>query len=61
MTTKTYYFENNNRLEKTIKRIQKYFPCTIVREYIEMNYSKLVIATHENNFADIEKILAPLV
>lgn len=57
---RTYYFQNSWKLDKTISRIKKSFPCKIIREYVEMNYSKISIDTAERNYQPIEEILKSL-
>ena len=61
MRTKTYYIQNTNELDEALETIRDNFPCFINRELIEMNYSQIEINARNEDVANIEKILAPLV
>ena len=61
MLTKVYYIENSEALEKALNLIQETIPCFINSEFIEMNYSSVLIKARQEDFPFIEKTLAPLV
>ena len=61
MTTKVYYIENTNKLDKALITLEQKIPCFINRELIEMNYSKIEINARTEDLITVETILAPLV
>lgn len=61
MVEKTYYINNSIELEEAIEYIQDTFPCFIEREFIEMDYSKIVINARAEDAEAINSKLAPLV
>ena len=61
MTTKVYYIENTNELDKALETLEQKIPCFINRELIEMNYSKVEINARTEDLLTVETILAPLV
>lgn len=61
MTTKVYYIQNTNALDKALARISNSYPSAISRDFIEMNYSCVEITARTIDIVSIERILAPLV
>ena len=60
MTLKTYFIQNSNALDNALSVISTNFPSAIQRTFIEMDYSEVSITARTIDFANIEKILAPL-
>ena len=60
MTLKTYFIQNSNALDNALSVISTNFPSAIQRTFIEMDYSEISITARTIDFANIEKILAPL-
>jgi hypothetical protein len=61
MVEKTYYINNSTELEEAIEYIQDTFPCFVKREFIEMDYSKIVVNARAEDAEAINSKLAPLV
>lgn len=61
MTEKIYYIENSLELATALLSIEILIPCFIERNFIEMDYSKVVIIAKNEDIATVEKYLAPLV
>lgn len=61
MTEKIYYIENSLELATTLLKIEILIPCFIERNFIEMDYSKVVIIARNEDIATVERFLAPLV
>lgn len=61
MTEKIYYIENSLELATALLSIEILIPCFIERNFIEMDYSKVVIIARNEDIATVEKYLAPLV
>ena len=61
MTEKIYYIENSLELATALLSIENLIPCFIERNFIEMDYSKVVIIARNEDIATVERFLAPLV
>lgn len=61
MTEKIYYIENSLELATALLNIEILIPCFIERNFIEMDYSKVVIIARNEDIATVERFLAPLV
>lgn len=61
MTEKIYYIENSLELATALLSIEILIPCFIERNFIEMDYSKVVIIARNEDIATVERFLAPLV
>ena len=61
MTKCVFYIENSVALDEILESIKLAVPCFITREYIEMDYSQVEIIARIEDWAFIEKELAPLV
>ena len=61
MTEKIYYIQNSVALDEAIERLINLIPCFVDRDFIEMDYSKVVVKANNADLATVEKILAPLV
>lgn len=61
MTEKIYYIENSLELATALMKIEILIPCFIERNFIEMDYSKVVIIARNEDIATVERFLAPLV
>lgn len=61
MTEKIYYIENSLELATALLNIEILIPCFIERNFIEMDYSKVVIIARNEDIATVEHFLAPLV
>lgn len=60
MITKEYYIENSAELTEALEEIEEFIPCWVEREFIEMDYSKVIIKAREEDLASVERMLAPL-
>lgn len=60
MIEKIYWIENTNELEKALKKLNC-IPCFINREFVEMNYSKIIINARQEDLRTIEKIFSKIV
>ena len=61
MTEKIYYIENSLELATALLKIEILIHCFIERNFIEMDYSKVVIIARNEDIATVERFLAPLV
>lgn len=61
MTEKIYYIENSLELATALLNIEILIPCFIERNFIEIDYSKVVIIARNEDIATVERFLAPLV
>ena len=59
MATLTFYAPNGNALEDALNEVMNTVStCTIVRETVEMNYSKVVVTVPINEVTKANEILA---
>ena len=59
---KIYFIENSNLLDKAIETLNTPIFCLgVAREFVEMDYSKIIIECLPSQLKDIEKILATCV
>ena len=61
MREKSWYIKNTPELNDYLEELKMNVPCFIIREYVEMDYSKVNILAREEDFRSIEETLAPLV
>ena len=61
MREKSWYIKNTPELNDFLEEIEMNVPCFIIREYVEMDYSKVNTLAREEDFRSIEETLAPLV
>lgn len=61
MTKKAYYIENSVFLDVALEMIKMTIPCFIEREYMPRGYSNVKIVARDEDFACVERNLAPLI
>ena len=61
MTTKVYYAENCNELTEALQILEVIYGVSIERNFIEMNYSEIIVRCSEPTLKVVETLLAPLV
>ena len=61
MVEKIYFIENSYDLGMALTKIQDTIPCTLNRECIEMDFSKITINARVEDLAFVENTLAPFI
>lgn len=62
MVEKIYFVANGTEnLDEAIEALENAIPCFITREYVEMDYSKIIINARVEDLAFVEKSLADFV
>lgn len=56
-----HYIKNGIELEIALEVLADKIPCFIYREYIEMNYSEVIVICREEDAKVVENYLAKLV
>lgn len=57
MITLTAYLKNGAMLDTMLEEIEQLFPCFIQREFVEMDFSKIVVKCRQEDGACVNRKL----